>query len=79
MTKVFRKFDPSLPQLEISVEEKKNYFVNFRSYTKSTSLEPKKLLLCADECSEQFNSYGQPEPDGLDANLQKYRLNQCAV
>jgi len=77
MTKAFRKFDPALPVLEISVEEKRNYFVSFRSYTKSTSLEPKKLLLCADECSEQFNSYGQP--DGLDANLAEYRLKISAL
>lgn len=49
MSKAYRKFDPTLPELTITSEEKERYFITSRNYTESRSLEPQKLLLCAVE------------------------------
>lgn len=71
MSKAYRKLDPTLPDLKITTEEKERYFITYRSYTKSTSLEPKKLLLCAIEEREHF---GFGETETHDHILDKYRL-----
>lgn len=59
MSKALRVIDSSLSELKITPEETRVYFIVYRSYTKSKSLEPKKILLSALEDREHFG-FGIP-------------------